>query len=347
MSGVAVKSLQARVVEVIRETADAHTLVLETAGEDGAPLGYKPGQFLTIRIPSDRPGGAARCYSLCSSPLQDEKLKVTIKRTRDGYGSNWICDNVVEGHVLEVLRPAGTFTPQDLDTDFLLFAGGSGVTPVMSILKSALAAGTGSVALIYANRDESSVIFREELVALGKAHPGRLSVFHWLESVQGIPDQDAIAALAAPYRDRETFICGPGPFMDCVERALVSVGTAPERIHIERFVSLEADPFAPVEAVLPEAGDDAAVVEVDLDGVSRSLRWPEGSRLLDVLLGSGIEAPYSCREGACSACTCLVLEGKVGMEKNEVLDAADIEEGFILACQAVPLSEKIKITYEA
>lgn len=339
--------LQARVVEVIRETADAHTLVLEPAGGREDSFSYKPGQFLTIRIPSDRPGGAARCYSLCSSPLQDEKLKVTIKRTRDGYGSNWICDNVVEGHVLDVLRPAGTFTPHSLEADFLLFAGGSGVTPVMSILKSALAAGTGSVTMVYANRDESSVIFREELIALGRAYPGRLNVIHWLETVQGIPDQAAIGALAAPYRDREVFICGPGPFMDCVERSLQALGMPPERIHIERFVSLAADPFAPVETVVPEAGPGSSVVEVDLDGEQRTVNWPQGAKLLDVLLGSGLEAPYSCREGACSACTCLVLEGEVRMERNEVLDAADIRDGFILACQAVPVSDKVRITYEA
>lgn len=345
--GAAAAPLQVRVVEVIRETADAHTLVLEPVNCGVDSFSYKPGQFLTIRIPSERPDGAARCYSLCSSPLQDEKLKVTVKRTREGYGSNWLCDNVVEGHVLDVLRPAGTFTPRSLTSDFLLFAGGSGVTPVMSILKSVLAAGTGMVALVYANQDEASVIFREELMALTKTYPGRLNVMHWLGTVQGLPDEASIGALVAPYIDREVFICGPGPFMDCVGRALSALGMPSERIHIERFVSLGADPFAPSAVVVSDTEGKGAVVEVELDGVSRSIAWPGGNRLLDVLLDAGIDAPFSCREGACSACTCRVLAGEVRMEKNEVLDAADLSDGFVLACQAVAVSDQIKITYDA
>ncbi|MCC9195440.1 ferredoxin--NADP reductase [Arthrobacter sp. zg-Y820] len=338
--------LQVRVVEVIRETADAHTLVLEPAGGSGETISYKPGQFLTVRIPSERPSGAARCYSLCSSPLQDEKLKITVKRTREGYGSNWLCDNVVEGHMLDILRPAGTFTPHSLTTDFLLFAGGSGVTPVMSIIKSALAGGTGLITLIYANQDESSVIFREELIALTKAHPGRLNVIHWLGTVQGLPDTASIGALAAPYTDREVFICGPGPFMDCVALSLNTLGMPPERIHIERFTSLGTDPFAPVAVVVDDTTGENAVVEVQLDGQSSSVAWPGGNRLLDVLLNAGLDAPFSCREGACSACVCRVLEGEVRMEKNEVLDDTDLREGYTLACQAVPVSAKVRVTYD-
>ncbi len=339
--------LQARVVEVIRETADAHTLVLEPGDCPENSFSYKPGQFLTVRIPSDQDGGAARCYSLCSSPQLNEQLKITIKRTRNGYGSNWICDNVVEGDVLEVLRPAGTFVPHTLDTDFLLFAAGSGVTPVMSILKSVLAAGTGIVTMIYANRDEQSVIFRDELISLAKGHPGRLNIVHWLETVQGIPDLSAMTALAAPYADREAFICGPGPFMDCIERALGDVGMPAERIHIERFNSLSTDPFAPMAPIVDEETLDHTSVEVQIGGETSTVSWPAGNRLLDVLLNAGIDAPFSCREGACSACTCLVVEGEVSLARNEVLEKEDLEEGFILACQAEPVSSQLKITYDA
>lgn len=345
-SSATVTPLRVRVVEVIRETADAHTLVLEPEGEDHTPFSYKPGQFLTIRIPSERDGGAARCYSLCSTPVHDEKLKVTVKRTREGYGSNWLCDNAVEGNLLEVLRPAGTFTPRSLTDDFLLFAGGSGITPVMSILKSVLAAGTGLVTLIYANQDEASVIFREELIALGKAHPGRLTVIHWLGTVQGLPDEAALGALSAPYLNREVFICGPGPFMDCVGRALEGLGMPSGQIHIERFASLGTDPFAPVETAVSDGSGTDTVVDVQLDGVSRTVPWSGGNRLLDVLLNAGLDAPYSCREGACSACTCRVLQGEVRMENNEVLDAADLRDGYVLACQAVPVSGPVKITYD-
>jgi len=334
-----------RVVEVVRETADAHSLVLEPA--DDTRFDYRPGQFLTVRVPSERPGGAARCYSLCSSPLRDDRLKVTVKRTRDGYASNWLCDNVAAGHELEVLPPAGTFVPADLDTDFLLLAGGSGITPVLSILKSALHGGSGRVVLVYANRDESSVIFRDELAALAHEFPDRLSVLHWLESVQGLPTEAALGQLLAPYGDREAFVCGPGPFMDLAARTLAGLGLPRERVHQEVFTSLEGDPFA--EIVLPAGDPDAPAAEVvvELDGDVTTHAWPAGAKLLDVLLAAGRPAPFSCREGACSACACVLQEGTVELEHNEVLDKADLADGLILSCQARATSAVVKISYDA
>lgn len=334
-----------RVLEVVRETADAHSLVLEPL--DGGRFDYRPGQFLTVRVPSERPGGAARCYSLCSSPLRDDGLKVTVKRTRDGYASNWLCDNVVAGDELEVLPPAGTFVPTDLDTDFLLLAGGSGITPVLSILKSALHGGSGRVVLVYANRDESSVIFRDELVALAEEFPERLSVIHWLESVQGLPSEAALRQLLAPYDEREAFVCGPGPFMDLAVRTLTGLGLPRERVHQEVFTSLEGDPFA--EVVLPTGDSDAPAAEVvvELDGDVTTHAWPAGAKLLDVLLAAGRPAPYSCREGACSACACVLQEGTVELEHNEVLDEVDLADGIILSCQARATSAVVKVSYDA
>ncbi|GAA3158853.1 ferredoxin--NADP reductase [Planomonospora alba] len=354
--------LRVRVVEVIRETADAHSLVLEPADGDRDRFGYRPGQFLTVRIPAAGEGWAARCYSLCSSPACDEKLKVTVKRVAGGHGSNWICDHVAEGDVLEVLRPSGTFTPRTLDGDLLLLAAGSGVTPVMSILKSCLYAGTGSVALVYANRDENSVIFRDELAALAREHAGRLTVIHWLESVQGLPTAETLAALAGPYAGREAFVCGPEPFMDRAAEALAALGTPPGRVHVERFTSLTGDPFAdPAPAPDPapaagsaepvaaagDGGERAGEVEVELYGEVRTLPWPRGRRLLDVLLEAGLDAPFSCREGSCSACACVLLEGEVTLAANQVLDARDLADGLILGCQAIPVSERVKVTYDA
>ncbi|MFF8596483.1 2Fe-2S iron-sulfur cluster-binding protein [Streptomyces sp. NPDC015220] len=334
-----------RVVEVVRETPDAHSLVLEPIDAPKDRFSYRPGQFLTVRVPSERPGGAARCYSLCSSPQRDEKLRITVKRTVDGYGSNWICDHVVEGDTLEVLRPAGTFTPDTLDEDLLLLAAGSGITPVMSILKSCLHAGTGSVTLVYANRDERSVIFRDELVALAEEFGDRLTVLHWLESVQGLPTGPALRALTRPYAGRQAFVCGPGPFMDLATATLTGLGTPAGRVRVERFSSLTGDPFAAPETPGEDSGP-AGEVEVELDGATRTVPWPAGSRLLDALLAAGLDAPYSCREGNCSACTCLLVEGEVAMERNEVLQERDVADGYVLACQALPLSERVRITYD-
>ncbi|MEU8627736.1 ferredoxin--NADP reductase [Streptomyces sp. NPDC048669] len=339
--------LTVRVVKVIRETADAHSLVLEPADGDRDAFAYEPGQFLTVRVPSERPGGAARCYSLCSSPVRDQHLKVTVKRTAGGYASHWICDHVTEGDTLEVLRPAGTFTPGSLDGDFLLLAAGSGITPVMSILTSALYAGAGTVTLLYANRDERSVIFRDELAALEREYGDRLTVLHWLESVQGRPTASGLRALAGPYAGRPAYVCGPGPFMDLATGALTGLGVPARLITVERFTSLSGDPFAEREPV-PELDTTgpAGTAEVELDGVRHTVRWPRDTPLLDVLLAAGLDAPYSCREGSCSACACVLTEGEVAMERNEVLDATDLADGLILACQARPLSDRLKATYD-
>ncbi|WP_328892744.1 ferredoxin--NADP reductase [Streptomyces sp. NBC_00236] len=340
-------SLTVRVVKVIRETADAHSLVLEPADGERARFTYRPGQFLTVRVPSERPGGAARCYSLCSSPMRDEHLKVTVKRTPGGYASHWICDHVTEGDTLEVLRPAGTFTPDSLDGDFLLLAAGSGITPVMSILASALHAGSGAVTLLYANRDEQSVIFRDELADLAREYGDRLTVLHWLESVQGRPTASGLRALAGPYAGRPAFVCGPGPFMDLAAGALTDLGIPPDRITVERFTSLTGDPFAERDPVPePDTAGPVSTAEVELDGVSHTVDWPRNTPLLDVLLAAGLDAPYSCREGSCSACACVLTDGEVAMERNEVLDAADLADGLILACQARPLSDRLKATYD-
>ncbi|MEU2037027.1 ferredoxin--NADP reductase [Nocardia niwae] len=334
--------LPLRVVRVIEETDDAVSLELDPATGRSNSIAYRAGQFLTLRIPSELTGSVSRCYSLSSAPHEEGPLKVTVKRTPDGYGSNWLCDNAVAGTVLDALPPAGVFTPASLDDDVLLFAAGSGITPVLSILKSILAAGAGHCTLIYANRHERSVIFAAELADLAARYPGRLVVVHWLESVQGLPTRAQLAALAGPWSEREAFVCGPGPFMDAVSAALIGLGAG--RVHVEKFVSLTGNPF---ESAVPEpAGSgDSAAVEVELDGETRELPWPREQVLLDVLLAHGLAAPYSCREGACSACTCRVVSGQVEMRHNEVLDEADLADGYVLACQAVPVTDTVQVTY--
>ncbi|NDU75389.1 2Fe-2S iron-sulfur cluster binding domain-containing protein [Actinomadura sp. DSM 109109] len=337
-------ALKARVVEVVRETAEAHSLVLEPVEGDRERFAYRPGQFLTLRVPAEG-GWAARCYSLCSSPLTDDRPKVTVKRVAGGLGSNWICDNVTAGDVLEVLRPAGTFTPPSLDEDLLLVAGGSGITPVMSILKSCLAGGSAKVALLYANRDERSVIFAGELRELTERYPGRLTVVHLLESVQGLPTAAAVRSLAEPYAGRPAYVCGPEVFMDLVDATLSGLGA---RVHTERFFSLENDPFETPEAApgQGDAEDGAAEIEVEMDGATRTVPWRRSERLLDALLRSGVDAPFSCREGSCSACACVALEGEVTLDANTVLDERDLADGLILACQARPVTDRLKITYD-
>lgn len=334
-----------RVVEVVEETDDARSFVLEPGADARDAFDYRPGQFLTVDVPTDWEQGAARCYSLSSSPHLDEKPKVTVKRVEGGYASNHLIDNVVAGATLRVLKPAGTFTPASLDDDLLLVAGGSGITPVMSIAKSALHAGSARVTLIYANRDESSVIFADELAGLARQFPGRLTVVHWLESLQGLPDIAQLAELARPLADRQAYICGPGAFMDCALEALDQAGLPSGAVHVERFYSLEGDPFAET-TVEAEPGGETATAEVELDGQWHTVDWPTSAKLLDVLLDQGIDAPFSCREGNCSACAAVLLEGDVDMENNNILEAEDLEEGFVLTCQARPTTEHVKVSYD-
>ena len=333
---------QVPVAEVIRETDDACSLVLDVPASLAAAFGYQPGQFVTVRVPSDLTGSVARCYSLSSSPHCGERPAITVKRTAGGYASNWIADRVAAGTVLDLLPPAGTFCPSSLDGDFLLFAAGSGITPVMSIVKSVLVAGRGRVVLVYANRDERSVIFGPALRRLAADSGGRLVLVHWLDSLLGVPSAGAIAALARPYAGFEAFICGPDPYLALVREALGRLGVPGRRVHVERFLSLEENPF---EAVPAAAGGLAATLSVTLDGGTTSLAWPPGQRMLDVLIDAGLDAPYSCRQGICGACACQLTGGQVDMAHNEVLEDADLADGYILACQAVPLTPEVSINY--
>ena len=353
------------VAKVVAETHDAHSIEVEVPEDSADLFRYKPGQFLTLRVPSEQTGSVARCYSLCSAPHDDGPLRVAVKRTADGYASNWLCDNATPGMEIDVLVPAGIFTPKSVDVDMLLFAGGSGVTPILSILRSVLETGTGSVTLIYANRDAQSVIFASALAELTRKYPDRLVVVHWLESVQGLPSAANLAALAAPYASREVFVCGPGPFMDAVSEAMTSLGKGRREVHIEKFRSLPRNPFeveaaqeeAEEKAALAEAEDlpsddapatvdDGGTVTVELDGTTTELAWPAEKKLLDVMLEAGLDAPYSCREGACSACACRIVEGEVELAHNEVLDQEDLDDGLILACQSMRRTPAVHITYE-
>jgi 3-ketosteroid 9alpha-monooxygenase subunit B len=327
---------QVPVAQVVSETDDTFSLVLAVPPELAEAFAYRPGQFLTVRIPSED-GSMARCYSLSSSPHAGDLPTITVKRTAGGHASNWLADHARAGFVLDTLPPAGTFCPGSLEGDFLLFAAGSGITPVISILKSALAAGRGRVVLIYANRDERSVIFASELRRLVES--GRLLVIHWLDSLHGPPTAAGLAALARPYIAAEAFACGPDPYLAVVRQALSQVGV--KAVHVERFLSLAENPFEAIQA----DGGVTATLRVSLDGTSHQVPWPAGTRMLDVLIDEGLDAPYSCREGICGACACQLTGGEVEMAHNEVLEAEDLAEGYILACQALALTPGVSITY--
>jgi 3-ketosteroid 9alpha-monooxygenase subunit B len=363
-------SYELKVLDVVEETAEARSISFDVPEDVAEHFAYKPGQFLTLAVPSDRTGVAARCYSLCSSPAEDGPPTITVKRTEEGYASNWLVDNLRPGDTLRVLPPSGIFTPASLDADLLLFAGGSGITPVMSILRTALLEGSGRIVLFYANRDEQSVIFASALAELAAAYADRLLVVHWLESVQGLPSQEQMKAFAAPYSSCDAFVCGPAPFMKTTVAALKELEFPRARRHQEKFISLGGNPFGDLHDVEVAEGEMTAAdtdeedidedapsqgaaqpqepvrLEVELDGESYSFDdWMPGTKLLEHLESKGIKAPFSCREGECSACACRILEGEVKMLHNDVLDEEDLEEGIRLGCQSVPVTDQVSITY--
>ena len=309
---------QVPVAEVIRETDDACSLVLDVPPALATLFGYRPGQFVTVRVPSDRTGSVARCYSLSSSPLTGERPAITVKRTAGGYASNWILDHVTAGSVLDLLPPAGTFSPRSLDGDFLLFAAGSGITPVMSILKSALAAGRGPGGAGVREPGRALGDLRRRRCAGSLARPaGRLVVVHWLDSLLGVPSAAALAALARPYASWDAFICGPDPYLALVREALGQLG-----VPAGGCTWSGSCPWRRTRSRRSAApGGPDATLSVTLDGATTRLPWPAGTRMLDVLIDAGLDAPYSCRQGICGACACQLTGGEVEMAHNEVLEA--------------------------
>ncbi|WP_286142051.1 ferredoxin--NADP reductase [Mycobacterium sp. D16Q16] len=338
------------VLDVIAETPDAVSIVFAAPPDARADFTYKPGQFLTLRVPIGADTEAvSRCYSLSSAPDIDEHLKVTVKRTVGGQASNWLCDNACAGMTIESLRPAGTFTMRDAAAVPVFVAAGSGITPIMSMIRTVLSVSTQNAVLVYANRDRDSVIFDAELAALQTEHGNRLSVSHWIEAESGLPTTDGLSALlpTLPHTDTTAYLCGPAAFMDVASAALLDIGLARENIHREIFVSLTSDAFAAAPQASPGPIDpDAVSATVEIDGDTHQICWPKSQILLDVLLDQGIDAPYVCREGNCGGCSYTLREGEVTMRINDILDDHEIRHGVRLACQSLPQSDKLTIAFD-
>ncbi|MCZ6464554.1 MAG: ferredoxin--NADP reductase [Proteobacteria bacterium] len=334
-----------RIARVIPETPDARSLVLEVPEALRERFAYRAGQFLSFRIAVD---GArlVRCYSLASSPDTETEHKVTVKRVEDGRVSNWINDALREGDVLEVMRPAGLFCLRKSDAVIVLFSGGSGITPVISIVKSALATTERRVKLVYANRDRESIIFADELASLAARHPDRFELVHRLDVEEGFVDGAAVARYAGADVHADHYICGPGPFMETVESTLLDLGAAAERIFIERF---ELDPAAPsepgaIDLSVPGAASAERVV-IRLDGREREMTAQPGRTLLQLAREAGMEPPFACEEGYCGSCMAQLVRGTVHMKANDVLDETDLAEGLILTCQSVPTAPVVEVEY--
>jgi ferredoxin-NADP reductase len=327
-----------RVARVVEETAEAASFVLDVPADLADDFAYAAGQFCTFRALID---GQAhlRCYSMSSTPGIDPELQVTVKRVPGGLVSNWMLDHLHAGDEVDVTLPAGVFRLTDRATEVIAFAGGSGITPVFSIIKQALATTDRPVRLLYANRDADSTIFRSALDALAQEHPDRLRVTHHHDVDGGFLEADGVSRFVADATEADTYICGPGPFMDLVESTLIRDGVAPERIHIERFT-----PAEPV-ADAPAAELDATTVTIELDGRTATVEHRAGATILQTARQMGLSPPSSCEAGSCATCMGKVLEGSVTMKCNNALDDDEVAEGWILTCQSIPTSATISVRY--
>ena len=335
-----------RVTRVIAETHDAMSIVLEIPDALRNAFTYEAGQFLSFKVPFEGQV-LVRSYSLSSSPHTDGEHKVTVKRVDDGRISNLFNDEVRGGSRLMVVPPAGFFVLEaGAARDVTLFSGGSGITPCISILKTALHDTGRRVRLLYANRDERSIIFQDELEALRREFGDRLTLLHSLDDVNGFVSADHVAKYVDDALDQDFYLCGPGAFMDTVEEALLGLGVARERVHIERFVS-PPDPGASREEPAAAEGEEVAPtsIAIVLDGERHEVGYEAGERVLSAVRRAGLEPPFSCEEGYCSCCMAKLASGEVKMATNDCLTPDLLEEGWVLTCQSRCVSPEVEIEY--
>ena len=331
--------------EVVDETAHARSFKLRSAGEHARLFAYKPGQFLTFRIPRGD-GHIERCYSLSSAPCCDDALKVTVKRVEHGFGSNWFNDVPGPGDVLEVAPPSGRFVLRRRDRPMILFAGGSGITPVISLIKQALYETALSSHLLYANTDHDQVIFRRELDTLAARFPGRLSCRHHLDAEAGLVDARLIADFVGDRRECDFFICGPGPFLDLAVDVLCGLGIDDRHVFIERFTMPDDD--GAIDAPTPaDASGTVPGFRATIDGADHEVPYSAGNTLLDCMLAQGLDPVHSCKDAHCGSCMVIRKSGEVTMHKSTVLSRRDKERGYILLCQSVPQTPDVWVDCDA
>lgn len=349
-----------RVAAIVPETSEAKSIRFEIPAELRDRFAFHAGQHLTLRATI---GGEEirRNYSLCTAPDEQDWM-VTVKRIGGGLFSNWVGDQLKPGDVLDVMPPHGSFT-----TDFAArnkrhlvgIAGGSGITPVMSLIKTLLRLEPQSrFTLLYGNRDSSSIIFLEALANLKDKHLDRLEIYHFLDAEEqdielfnGMLErarlEQAIPALVPDATEVDGwFICGPGPMMDAAEGALLDRNIPKERIHIERFTA-DRPPEAITREIEQLQTQAAGVtVSVTLDGRTRRVPFTAGN-ILDSARDAGLPAPFACKAGVCATCRAKVTTGKVEMAARYGLTDEEVAAGYVLTCQSVPLGDGVAVDYDS
>jgi len=349
-----------RVKDVVAETADANSIRFEIPPELRDRFLFKAGQHLTLRA-TIHGEEVRRNYSLCTAPADGDWM-VTVKRIGGGLFSNWVGDRLKAGDMIEVMVPHGSFTTEfdpKNKRHLVGIAGGSGITPVMSLVRTLLREEPQSrFTLFYGNRDSSSVIFLEALAALKDKYLGRLEIYHFLDEEEQDIDlfngmlnrerlEEAIPSLVADAAEVDGwFICGPGPMMDAAEAALLDRNIPKDRIHIERFTADRRPEAVSREMEQLQSKAEGVNVSVTLDGRTRRVPFTAGN-ILDSARASGLPAPFACKAGVCATCRAKVTKGKVEMAARYGLTDEEVASGYVLTCQSVPLGDGVAVDYDA
>ncbi len=342
--------------EIIQETKDAITVVFDDPKE--GKIKYRSGQFLTLIVPIEGKE-VRRAYSLCSSPFVDADLAVTIKRVDNGLMSNYLPDHFKAGDTIKVMEPMGHFVTEYDPTKkrhLILFAGGSGITPMMSIIKSIINQEPESiVSLIYCNRDIDSVIFKDELERLQTTFEGRLHVIHVLDNApmnwqgySGLLNNDMLSKLVERIPDwgidKTTYLmCGPEGMMKNVETLLEERNIPKNKIFKESFVQGTIDKEAKKEPAAETGEKRAREVTIRYDGEEYKIMVEPDRAILETALDQGIDLPYSCQSGLCTACRGKALSGKVKLDEEEGLSQSERDEGYVLTCVGHPMTDDVVI----
>lgn len=328
-----------KVQAVIRETDESVSIVLAVPPRLREVFDYRAGQFVTLRVPVD---GEAhlRSYSMSSAPGVDRDLQVTVKRVAGGVVSNRLVDRLRCDDVLDVWPPGGSFVldESESDGDVVAFAAGSGITPVFSLLKHVLATTDRRFSLLYANRDRSSTIFADALDLLAAEHPGRLQLEYHFDEEKGFVDGATVSAFTGQRLGAEFLVCGPTPFMDAVEGTLMWSGVPRQRLHLERFTPADQEPSP--------GRTDGIEVTISLEGRTVTASHRHRATILQTARSAGLQAPSSCETGTCATCMALVSEGRVEMRHNGALTSDEVAAGWVLTCQAVPVTPSVKVVYQ-
>jgi ferredoxin-NADP reductase len=328
-----------RIKDVVRETDDAISIVFDVPPALVERYAYSAGQYLALRVDVDG-REYRRCYSMSSSPATDQDLRITIKRDRDGVVSNWLNDHAAPDGRIMAAAPEGRFVRSDNERELVAFAGGSGITPVFSLIQTALAASNGRARLLYANREATSVIFHDALGGLVDEHGDRFELRYHFDDEQGAVTADEIAEfIGESPAGADYYICGPGPFMDAVETAVHAAGVPAQQVHLERFT------VAPVP--VPSPGVEVTeTVTIVLDRETVTVDYRPGHTLLQMARMAGLKAPSSCETGSCGTCIAQVTDGSARLLNNDALDEGEIAEGLVVTCQALPTSPTVRFVYE-